>query len=91
MAAVTVTKTVDSKDDVWVGLKRRFYKISAPANGDTLTVTGAVEIVHVDITFNDAAAVAADSVSYTSSGNVITFAIAGTGRALDVMVVYRSA
>lgn len=88
MAAATVTSKVQ---DV-VGRRRVVYaKIAAPADTNTWD-TGLTEgIENVQVTFNDASAIATDSVAVTTSGQTVTFEIAGTGRALFVVAYGKSA
>lgn len=65
--------------------RERLVTLPAVSNGDTYT-TDLTTIDAVTITTNDAAAVAADSIAWTASGAVITFAVAGTARVQQLVI-----
>lgn len=64
----------------------KHYRLDDVADTNTLVVAGMTSIKSIQITFADAAAVAADSVAATASGNTITFQTAGAARDLWVTV-----
>jgi hypothetical protein len=83
MAALTATGTVHI---VVAGNRRvRLVQVPAASNGDTYT-TDLTTIDAVTCVPNDASTVAADSCSATSSGSVITFNVAGTARAQQLVI-----
>ena len=65
--------------------RERLAQFASVSNNDTYTTD--LNIVDaVQLSFIDAAAVAADSIAATVSGSVITFAVAGTARAVQLVL-----
>lgn len=82
MAAATVSST---RTAVVGDRKVASASLAAVANTNTWdTGLSVIDPGGVTVAFNDASAVAADSVGFTVSAGVITFAVAGTARALHV-------
>lgn len=84
MAAVTIS---DGPHINVVGRKRSIVaRLTTPANNDTWD-TGLYNIDHVTISYPNGDLAAADAISHTKSGGVITFKVVGTARDLNVHVI----
>lgn len=82
MALVTIA---DLKYGKQGGRRAQFYRLTAPANGDTLAtgLSRVDQVVPVPLT----AFAAADAVSVSIDGGTVTFNVIGTARDLAVEVL----